>query len=315
MVKIKTIMYFAVFFVLITVGCRKSSPSEDSLATLFSGKGEGEIVARIGSYELTAGRLNYMYNTLPPSLRRNYDKYGGIERFLVDFSEQKAVVLEMSKTEIADYEDVSVQIERGIDQALFNQMLEHIAYQSVTEEALEKYYNDHPEEFHIPEMVRARHIFTSPEKESSLNNELNDDAVGALEAKKKIDKLANRLEKGEDFATLAKKYSEDTSAPKGGDVGFFKRGDMVLPFEEAAFNMEPGEVSSVVESKFGFHIIEVTEKKEAVNRSFEEAREDIRKKLFPLGNTEKKDSFIREQINNSAKNNKIEIYRENIINF
>lgn len=75
------------------------------------------------------------------------------------------------------------------------------------------------------------------------------------EASKQIEKLLQRIKDGADFAELAKLYSDCTSAPRGGDLGYFQKGDMVKQFEETAFALKVGEVSDIVETQFGFHII------------------------------------------------------------
>lgn len=89
--------------------------------------------------------------------------------------------------------------------------------------------------------------------------------------------LLERLRAGEDFAALTTEYSEDPgSARKGGDLGFFERGRMAKPFEEAAFALnEPGELSGIVETQFGLHIIRLTERREAGQRSFDEVRDEL----------------------------------------
>ena len=80
---------------------------------------------------------------------------------------------------------------------------------------------------------------------------------------------------GKDFSELAKKDSECPSKTKGGDLGYFRRGQMVKPFEDVAFSLKPGEVSGVVETDFGFHIIKVTDKKPATTVSYEEVKDRI----------------------------------------
>lgn len=103
---------------------------------------------------------------------------------------------------------------------------------------------------------------------------LVEDEETANEVKKKLDE-------GGDFAELAKEYSTDGSAEQGGDLGYFSQGKMVPEFEEAAFNMEPGEVSDPVQSQFGFHIIKVNDKREVEEPTkFEDVKDDIRRELL-----------------------------------
>lgn len=142
----------------------------------------------------------------------------------------------------------------------------------VTDEEVQEYYQSESERFSEPHQVRARHILVKVEKGASQEQE--------QKLREKAEQIRERLLKGEDFASLAQKLSEDTaSAQKGGDLGYFKKGDMVKPFEQAAFALKVGEISQVVRSPFGFHIIRVDDIKEARVRTLEEVRDTIRSEL------------------------------------
>ena len=91
----------------------------------------------------------------------------------------------------------------------------------------------------------------------------------------KAEKILNTLKAGEDFAGMAKKYSDHTSKENGGDLGFFGRGQMVAPFDAAAWNLKVGQLSDVVTTDFGYHLIKVTDHKDAKDVSFEEAKPQI----------------------------------------
>ncbi|MDO9555576.1 MAG: peptidylprolyl isomerase [Atribacterota bacterium] len=142
-------------------------------------------------------------------------------------------------------------------QLMINSILEETRNQiSITDEELLEYYNENKESFLEPEQVHARHILVETEEEA--NN------------------LLLQLKEGlTDFAELAKEKSIGPSAPSGGDLGFFARGQMVKEFEEAAFSLESGEISDVVQTEFGYHIIKCEEKKEEYSPTFEEAKEKI----------------------------------------
>ena len=130
--------------------------------------------------------------------------------------------------------------------------------------------------------VRARHILLR----------IPADATPAM--RDSIANLARQLQQqaagGADFAALARQYSQDGSAQQGGDLGFFGRGEMVAPFEEAAFAMQPGQVSDIVESPFGLHIIKVEERKLA---DFEQNREAFRRNAQQMRVSEAEESYIR----------------------
>jgi peptidyl-prolyl cis-trans isomerase D len=132
---------------------------------------------------------------------------------------------------------------------------------------IEKYYRDNQQEFTTPEQVRASHILIKSDK---------DDAA----AKAKAEALLKQVKSGADFAALAKKNSEDEgSAKNGGDLDYFGRGRMVKEFEEAAFSLQPGQMSDVVKSPFGYHIIKVVDHKPAITKSIADVRQQIADRL------------------------------------
>jgi peptidyl-prolyl cis-trans isomerase C len=125
----------------------------------------------------------------------------------------------------------------------------------VAQADLDAYYTQNPDQFKAPEQVRASHILIP------VNNSMTD--AQKAEAKAQAEGILKRVRAGEDFATLAKQYSKDSSAQSGGDLNYFERGKMVPAFEQAAFSLKPGDVSDVVETPFGYHIIKVTDHKDA----------------------------------------------------
>ncbi len=139
-----------------------------------------------------------------------------------------------------------------------------------TDHELSAYLEDHREEYDTPEQVHARHILIRvPENASEAE---------IAQAKKQIEDIKQELENGADFSELAKKYSQDPgSAQNGGDLGFFSRGQMVQEFEEAAFALEPGQVSDPVRTQFGFHLIKVEEKKPAEHPELAQIRDRVLK--------------------------------------
>jgi len=142
----------------------------------------------------------------------------------------------------------------------------------VSDEDAKTYYDEHKDEFKQEHQVQARHIlFKTPEKMTEKENE----AIVA-----KANDVLAKVKAGEDFAELAKKYSECPSASKGGDLGFFGKGAMVKPFEDAALKLKKGEVCpDLVKTQFGYHIIKVEDVKEEKEKSFDEVKSEIINKL------------------------------------
>ena len=133
---------------------------------------------------------------------------------------------------------------------------------------IERYYQTNEAQFTTPEQVRASHIL--------LKTEGKDEAA----VRAKAETLLKQVKSGADFAALAKKNSEDEgSAPQGGDLDYFGRGRMAKEFEDAAFALQPGQISDIVKSPFGLHIIKVADRKPEVKRSLEEARAQITEQL------------------------------------
>jgi peptidyl-prolyl cis-trans isomerase D len=153
-------------------------------------------------------------------------------------------------------------------------------------DAVKTYYDSHPSEFVVPEQVRAEFAVLSPdalaatvtvseaEERSWYNNKVLPKNEERAAAKKKAEEVLAQVRAAPNkFAELAKKYSQDPgSRDKGGDLGYFKRGDLVKPFEDAVSKMKVGQISGIVDSSFGFHIIKLTGIKPAKDGKPEEWR-------------------------------------------
>ena len=146
---------------------------------------------------------------------------------------------------------------------------------NMTEEDAREFYNKNVNSYKTPEQVKASHILIKPDKPDP-NTDPNE--AGAA-AKAKAEQLLEKIKAGADFAELARANSTCSSAAKGGDLGLFAKGRMVPPFEKAAFELEVGQVSNVVKTRFGYHIIKVTDRKEATVTTFEQAKDEIINRL------------------------------------
>jgi len=142
----------------------------------------------------------------------------------------------------------------------------------IGEERLKTAYEERSQDFMTPEERRASHILISVDKSASPEEKQS--------ARHKAQELLDRIHKGEDFSKLAKEYSDDTgSAADGGDLGFFERGIMDKAFEDVAFSLHKGEVSNVVETAFGFHIIKLTDIRPGHAKPFDEVRSTLERDL------------------------------------
>lgn len=256
----KKVMVGALALSVVLAGC--SSTKEDVVATV-----DGENITKDALYETLV-------------------KVSGAEA-LEALIDEKIVQMEIKKEKITiSEEETDAEIENFIEEAggedAFNNALEMSGMKmddfkkeinqylsirklmeplvEVTDEDVKTYFEENKETYDQAEQVEARHILVEDE---ALAND-----------------LAKQLKDGADFAELAKEHSTDGSAEMGGDLGFFSRGDMVAEFEEKSFAMAIGDISEPVKSSFGFHIIELLDKKEAKEASLEDFKTEIEEKLF-----------------------------------
>ena len=192
---------------------------------------------------------------------------------------------ELKKNIDADKEYKNQLKEMGIDDTyLRNQQEQDLTIQKykenfdknvkITDEEMKKYYEEHKKDYYKDE-VKASHILISTVDDNG--KELSE--AKKKEAKKKAEEVLKKAKSGEEFSELAKEYSDDPwSAANGGDLGYFTKGQLVQPFEEAAFSLKSGEISGLVESEYGYHIIKVYDKIDK-QLTFDEVKDEIKKTL------------------------------------
>ncbi len=181
--------------------------------------------------------------------------------------EQFALALQQEGMTLADFKQK--QRDRIEKQKLMGREIQ--SKLRVSEKEVEQYYREHYKQGAGAQKVKASHILfsipagTEPEQEKAV--------------RERAEKILAQVKAGEDFAELAKKNSDDPSAAMGGDLGWFRRGDMVAAFEKVAFGLKVGGVSDLVRTRFGYHIIKVTDKAEDQPPALDEVSLEIRKRL------------------------------------
>jgi len=229
------------------------------------------VVARVGDQTITEGDLAFAAEDMaqdlaqmPPEERRAF-----LVRILIDMKVMSAAAREagMDQTEIFAQRREYLE-ERALRRAYF---AEAIAA-SVTEEAVRAEYDAYVAQFEPVDEIRASHILVETEEEANT--------------------LKAELDGGADFATLAREHSIDPGAANGGDLGFFGRGMMVQPFEEAAFALGDGAISAPVQSQFGWHIIKLEEKRQSQPPAFEQVAPQIQNQLLMQTFTETVDELM-----------------------
>lgn len=234
-----------------------------------------KVVLTIGSEKITEAQYDEIVNTIPQQYQA-YARGPGKRAFAEQIVQVKLLSQEAEKKKLDQDPKVrdSIQFQRQnlLAQAMFQAMQQNV---KVDDAAIEKYYNEHKQDY---ETLKARHILIrvkgAPMQPTPGKPELSDE-----EALAKAKEIRAKLVAGGDFAALAKAESDDTgSGANGGDLGEFKKGMMVPPFEDAAFAAKVGEITEPVKTPFGYHLIQV---QAHTAKSPAEAKSDIEKKLRP----------------------------------
>ncbi|MEJ2688504.1 MAG: SurA N-terminal domain-containing protein [Deltaproteobacteria bacterium] len=192
-------------------------------------------------------------------------------KFTADAFKKKVVVSDQELQKFYDEHkrDYQTEEQRKLEYLTFLEANEKDI--EVSDQEVKDYYQKNQDLYTVPEKRRARHILFKVAPDASEKDK---------EAKRKrAEEVLAQAKAGDDFAGLATIYSEDSSASKGGDLGFFSKGQMVKPFANAVFSMKPGEISDIVETQFGFHIIKLEEIKPASVKPLAEVKSSIVAKL------------------------------------
>ena len=218
------------------------------------------VVARVNGVDITQSDLEFAADDLGPRLAN----FSAEERkkVLLQYLIESELIAGAGRTDSLDKaetfpERMKYYERRALRDAYFDLKI----YEAVTEAEAKKIYDEKIGQVKPEQEVHARHILVETEAEAK--------------------DVAERLKKGEDFAALAKEKSKDPGA-EGGDLGFFTRGQMVKPFEEAAFALDVGQISEPVQSPFGWHVIKVEEKRDQPLPTFDQVKDGIIAQLVQL---------------------------------
>ena len=241
-------------------GCTDSSKSESASKTA---SGQGQVLAEVNGATITTGDFTRELKNLPEYLKAMAETAQGRKEMLDTMVIRELVLQQAAKDGVdkgADIEEKMQDIKkRLIVEAFLKKKVE--AESQVADADLKKFYDQNQDKFKTGEQIKASHILVKNEKDAK-------------------DILA-KLKAGGNFEELAKKSSVDSSAAKGGDLGWFGKGTMVPAFEKAAMGLKEGQLSDVVKSDFGFHIIKLTGKRGAGVRPFDEVKDQIKAAILP----------------------------------
>lgn len=273
-------------------------------------------VAVINGEVITAEQLDRLYDRIGAQMREQYAKNGGKPAFLENYIRKLLVIQEAQKSGFEKRPDVQADLQAAKDSALFDRYVrDTVAAPIVTDSEILKYYKEHPEDFATPEQVKVRHIVIGPRSQSREEaltqiQKVLSDLRAQNNAIKVLEPAATQL-RVNNFAEMARKYSQDPSAESGGDLGWITRGQLDPTFEEAAFQMRRGQPSGVIETNFGYHLIFVEDKRPAGTEPFDQSKSTIRE--FLMGqHTADVVSAVSKLTNELRANSTIALHPENI---
>jgi parvulin-like peptidyl-prolyl isomerase len=233
------------------------------------------VVLTIGDQKLTRAQFDILLSALAQNGRPAASP-AQKRQVAEQYAELETMAQEARKRKLEDSPEVKQMMAIQADSFLANSLAKKISDDThFTELDLRSYYNEHKSEF---EEAEGKHILIRF-KGSGVPLKPNQKDLTVDEALAKAQDIRKQLLAGADFATLAKAESDDAgSGAKGGDLGKFKKGQMVAAFDQAAFSLPVGEISEPVKSQFGYHIIKITARNA---KSFEDAKPQIEKDLKP----------------------------------
>ena len=215
------------------------------------------VVAHVNGVDIKQSDLDFAASEVGPRLA-NYTQ-ADRKRVLLQYVIENELMAEAGQNDGLDKTPTFPAREKYHDRrALRDAFFDVGITNAITEDAAKKIYDEKIATMKPEQEIHARHILVPTEEEAK--------------------KVAERIKNGEDFATVAKEVSKDTNA-EGGDLGFFTRGQMLKPFEDAAFALDVGQVSAPVQTQFGWHIIKVEEKRDQKLPTFDQVKEAIKAQL------------------------------------
>jgi parvulin-like peptidyl-prolyl isomerase len=237
-------------------------------------EGDEEILVRINKEVITLAEFEKRISEIPERYRSLVSGQEGRERFLDQWIKNRLIVQIAKEEGYLDRPEIIEKVKALEDQLLVEAYIKEkiLDKVSVSDSETKEYYEKNKQEYISPKEIKVRHILFSVPADATEEE--------STTIRKKAESVLMEVKKGANFSELAKRYSACPSAKKGGVLEYFSRGQMVREFEDACFKLKKGELSNVVETPFGFHIIEMLDERRGSGRSFEEVQEEIRQRLL-----------------------------------
>jgi peptidyl-prolyl cis-trans isomerase C len=282
----KTAMILALALCVAATGCKQQGGGEAKKETAK----QGPVLAEVNGSVITANDFYKEQEALPPYLKPMTETPEGKKEMLDTMVVRELILQQAEKDGLEKSPAVQAKLEdlkkRVLVEAYLKKKVEESS--NISDAELKDFYNKNIDKFKTGDQVRASHILVKTEAEAK--------------------NIKKQLDAGASFEDLAKKYSIDGAAPKGGDLGWFGKGSMLPDFENVAFGMKEGQVSGIVKTKFGYHIIKVTGKRPAGTRSFEEVKDQIKAAIIP----EKQQEVFKKLKEDLKKSAKITVKEDNL---
>jgi peptidyl-prolyl cis-trans isomerase C len=222
---------------------------------LSHGQENDPVMARVDGIEIRAGDLAIAEEDIGANIPQNLAPDGRREYLITYLTDMILIARAAEARKMAEGADFKRRLAYARNKLLMEALLSTDAHAKLTEEALRKVYEEAVKEMAGEKEVRARHILVETEEEAKA--------------------VIAELKKGRDFAELARERSKDPGAAEGGDLGYFTQDQMVPEFAAVAFRLAPGEISSPVQTQFGWHVIKVEDKRAREAPPFEQVRDQI----------------------------------------
>ena len=265
------------------------------------------VLAKTATYIFKQSDLNRLITYSPPQLQKQIKEDHQQQVALIGKIMQQRAIADLARKERFDQtQEIKEKTGYIVDDFIAGEYLQTIKAKAtdgikLTDDDLRQYYRANTSMFTIPEQVKARHILIKAPKEASEEKK--------KEAREKAKDIYNKLKAGADFEKLAGQYSEDgATKPKNGDLGYLLRGQTEKSFEQAAFSLKPGEMSYIVETSQGYHIIFSEAHIESRVKAFDEVKDLIEKQVKERVANERVKDFIKKATQNAG----LEIYDDKV---
>jgi peptidyl-prolyl cis-trans isomerase C len=248
---------------------------------------ENMILAKVDGKEITQKDREFFLGTLGPERSAQFSTPEGLEQILQELINQELLFNEAKQDGLDKTDEYALELEKLESQLLKSMALRKVlSTVAVTEDDLKNHYESNKEKFQKPMQLKASHILVKTEEEGQA--------------------VLDRLNAGETFEAVATEASECPSKERGGDLGYFAKGAMVPEFEQATMELDKDQISGLVQTQFGYHVIKLVDRKEPEASSFEEVSKQIEQEVYGM----RQGQVYQDKINTLRSSAEIEIITE-----